>query len=610
MQTVATYNDVIFYNVQTREFDEEVIYDSSGTDYIGSRFKLKLEGEIHVQADVYNGAIPRRQGIQAVGSNTVNNTGAAGLPAAFKWIQRKLAEPRRPFAMYWSKSGTPTNLQGADLAIHATQAIAGQPADASTDCDNGPKPRGLTVLRVTANSIRVQWSIEFFLSGCTDGTSGNMKGPFKIINNRWSIAESMDHDLFTTRRITGTIRFAEGLTHKHAFKAATIPGLEKGFRRLSIEYESSPTGLEATYAVVDKQVHYAAPWPATSMDVTHSYSSNDAMTWLDQCDVTLHGSPDADRRMLLSRMVQIMDARVEGLRVVNDTDKQFMLENIVLTEHFGEQNFVNGTIVVKHFGESVRIVLGNIFDNKLGKPLDLPPGNGLGYDPTISLIPPVYGKDPHGQERSPAFLFLLNGYQQDPCGAVKFIFGGSVTSEAEPDGDNKEAPPYPVKVDSGTIQQGSASQYSDDQKQAMYTMAKVSNQYVTNKLRVMMPVVPSGSQDVSAIPVDLCSGATVRMIVYEAERVGQSPDIPALEDTYTDGAIVGYLLKSIIEPQPPGLAADGHKRIFRVKVTACYGLNRAVTTESLATGRLPFTSFQSGDTQFPLSSTQKLDLLV
>jgi hypothetical protein len=606
MQTVATYNDIVFYNVQTREFDEEVMYDASGTDYIGSRFKLKLEGEIHVQADVYNSALPRRQGIQSFESGALNNTGPTGLPKAFRWIQRKLAEPRKSFLLMWSKNGG--QLIDADVAIGAHPAVAGKDPDGYTDCENGPKPRGLTVLRVTANSIKVQFAIEFFLSGCTQ-SGGVITGPFKIINNRWSIAESLDHDLFTTRRITGNIRFAEGLTHKHAFKAATIPGLEKGFRRIGIEYESSASGLEATYAVTDKQVHYAAPWPATSMEVTHSYSSNDAMTWLDQCDVTLYGSPDADRRLLLSRMVQIMDARVEGLRVVNDTDKQYMLENIVLTEHFGEQNFVNGTIVVKHFGESVRITLGNILDNKLGKPLELPAGAGGAYDATISTVPSVYGKDPHGQDRSPAFLFLLNGYHQDPCGKIKNIFGGSATNAPEDAGEQKESPPYPVQVDTGTIQQGNTSQYSPDQKDAMYTMAKVSNRYVTNKLRVMMPVVP-GQDGISAMPVDLAPGATYRVIAYDAERVGQSPDIPELADSYTDGNIIGYLLKSIVEPQPPALAADGHKRVFRVKVTACYGLNRAVTDQDLACGKLPFTAFQSGDTHFSLSQTQKHDLLV
>lgn len=607
MNTVATYNDVVFFNVQTREFDEEVTYDASGTDYIGSRFKIKLEGEIHVQADINTPSLERKQGIQAYGGPIVPTAGPVGLPHAFKWIQRKLAEPRRAFAMYWSKSGTVLTAQ--DAAVVAKPAAVGVATDAETDCENGPKPRGLNVLRVTSNSIKVQFSVEFFLSGCPQA-AGAMKGPFKIINNRWSIAESMDHDLFTVRRIAGTIRFAEGLTHKHGLKWATIPGLEKGFRRVGIEYESSASGLEAAYAVTDKQVHYSAPWPATSMEVTHSYSSNDAMTWLDQCDVTLYGSPDADRRLLLRRMIQIMDARVEGLRVVNDTDKQYMLENVVITEHFGEQNFVNGTIVVKHFGESVRITLGNILDNKLGKPLELAAVNGQAYDPTISQTPSIYGRDPHGQNRDPAFLFLLNCYHQDPCGEVKYIFGGSATSTAEDEEHDKEAPPYPVQVPSGTLDQGSVSQYSPDQAAAMYTTAKVDNRYITNKLRVMMPVVAQSPNDDSAIPVDLCTGATVRVIIYDAERVGQAPDIPDLADSYVDGNLTGYLLKSIIEPQPPNLAADGHKRIFRVKVTACYGLNKAVTDQNLACGKLPFTSFQSGDTAFPLGQVQKLDLLV
>ena len=609
MQTLATYNDVIFYNVVTREFDEEQLYDASGTDYIGSRFKIRFEGEVHVQAEILGAGLYKKQGIQASDSPTGNSSGEVGLPAAFKWIQRKLATPRKIFSMFYSKNGIAPN--PADLAILAKPAIVNVAPDADTDCENGPKPRGLTVMRVTANSIKVQFTVEFFLSGCPEN-SGNMRGPYRVINNRWSIAESMDHDLFTTRRIAGTIRFSEGLTHKHAFKGFTVPGLERGFRRVSIDYESAASGLEATYAVTDKQVHYSAPWPATSMDVTHSYSSNDALTWLDQCDVTLYGSPEADRRLLLQRMVQIMDARVEGLRVVNDADKLYMLENIVITEHFSQDsNFVNGTIVVKHYGDSTRVILGNIFDNKLGKPLVLPALDGHEYVPTISRSPEIYGYDPQGKERSPAYLFLLNCYQQDPCSATKFIFGDGADNSTDDERQDKDPIPYPVEVPSGTLQTGDASQYSSDQQQAMYTTAKVTNRYVTNKLRVMMPVAAPTPTDISAIPVDLNSGMSARVIVYDAERVGQAPDIPELQDTYTDGDLTGYLLKAIIEPQPPTIAPDGHKKIFRVKVTACYGLNRMVLGQAtLACGKLPFTSFQSGDTHFPLSQTQKLDLLV
>lgn len=606
MITIATYNDVTFYNVVTREFDEEILYDASNTDYIGSRFKLRIEGEIHVQQDVQSGSVVFKHGIQT-DNGPVNNS-SGNTAAAFKWLQRKLGVPRKTFTLFWSTNGiTPA---ANDLVIVAKPAVADVAPDADTDCENGPHPRGLSVLRVTGKSIRVQFSIEFFLSGCPQ-SQGQMTGPYRIINNRWSIHESMDADFFTTRRIAGLIKFSEGLTHKHAFKVATVPGLEKGFRRVSIEYESAASGLEATYAVTDEQVHTSAPWPATSMEVSHSYSSNDGLTWLDQCDVTLHGSPAADRKLLLQRMIQIMDARCEGLRVINDNDKQYMLENVIITEHFGKQNFVSGSLVVKHFGESTRVTLGNILEKHLGKPLELPVGgDGAVYDRTISQAPSVYGYDSQGKERSPAYLFLLNCYQQDPCSPVKRIFGGSVQSQAEAKEPDKESSPYPVEVPKGTLALGSTSSYDPTQFVAAYITARLSNEYVTNRLRVMMPVAAETDEDDTAIPVDLASGVTLRIIHYEAERIGDFPDIPQVADTYVDGNIRGYLLKAIIRPQPPALAPDGHKRIFRVTATICYGLNRMVREEKLACGKLPYTSFKSDDTRFDLKQKNNNKLLV
>jgi len=585
MSTVVTYNGITITNCVTREFDQELQYDASGTDLVAVRYKLGVEGYIHAQA-----AAVGKHGWQDPAGPL--NTGATNVQ--FDLVSQRLLEPRKGFLMTWSGS----------VVLEAAPATA-QIFNANTDSDNGPKPRGLAVLQVTPAAVKVRWSVEIVLSGCPTGQGSlQRKGPYRIINNRWSISESRDGDFFTTRRISGLIRFAEGLTPKHAFLAAVVPGLERGFRREVIEYDAAPNGLEATYAVVDRQVHYAAPWPATDMEVVHSYSSNDGLTWLDECNVTLRGSPEADRRMLLSRMMQIVDQRCEGLRVVNDEDKQYLIENVVITEHFGKENLVNCIVAVRHMGESTRIVLGNILENKLGKPLELPAAGSESYDRTLSRVPAVHGYDPHGAARSPAFLYLLTCYHQDPCSGVKHIFGASPGSQSEETRPDKSEPPYPVQTSLAQLPIGDDSKYSEGQKVAMYTHSRLASRYIVHSLRVGLPKGVLDSDGTTAEAADLAAGIAYRQLDYDAERVGQWPQVPSLDTTYTDGQLTGTLLRYVVEPLPPALSVDGAKRIYRVRARACYVLNRLPTNHNLAVGVLPYTRFQPADTAFNLSQLQ------
>lgn len=593
MATNITYNGISIVNCTTREFDQELLYDQSGTDLVGVRYKIGVEGYIHSQA-----AASGLHGIQD-GAGPVT-LGAAGTRYQFDLVSQRLLVPRKVFVMQWN---------GATV-LQATPVLsATAPPSANYDVDNGPKPRGLAVLQVTPDAIKVRWSIELTLSTCPT-SPGNLlrKGPYRIINNRWSIAESRDADFFTTRRISGTIRFAEGLSPKHAFIAAVVPGLEKGFRREAIEYDVAPSGLEANYAIVDRQVHYAAPWPATNMDVVHSYSTNDGLTWLDEVQVTLRGSPEADRRMLLSRMLQIVDARCEGLRLVQENDKQYLLENVVITEHIGEANVVNCNITVRHMGETTRIVLGNILENKLGKPLELPAIAGVAYDRTISRVPATHGYDPHGSQRSPAFLFLLTCYYEDPCQQVKHIFGASQVAAQSESRPEKSANAYPVQVPALPLPQSTTSSYSQAQKTAAYTTARLANLYKVHRLRVTLPKGKADSKGDTAETADLAPGVAYRYLTYEAERIGAWPSVPDLSDSYTDGNIRGELQGYRLVPLPPVLSADGVKKIFSVQLQACYGLNRLPTREKISTGVLPYTSFKPGDTSFDLAQLQTKEI--
>jgi hypothetical protein len=120
----------------------------------------------------------------------------------------------------------------------------------------------------------------------------------------------------------------------------------------------------------------------------------------------------------------------------------------------------------------------------------------------------------------------------------------------------------------------------------------------------MLPIATANGSGDTAEAADLAAGTAVRIIKYEAERLGAWPSIPDLPDTYSSGGISGKLLKYHVEPLPPVLSADGQKKIFRVLAKACYGLNKMPTTEDLAVGRLPYTTLQPADKVFSLSQNR------
>ena len=75
MATTVLYNYVTIHNCVTREFDQELLYDASGTDLVAVRYKIGVEGYVHAQQAAGSG-----HGIQEVGGPT--STGPCPSPGA------------------------------------------------------------------------------------------------------------------------------------------------------------------------------------------------------------------------------------------------------------------------------------------------------------------------------------------------------------------------------------------------------------------------------------------------------------------------------------------------------------------------------------------------
>ena len=241
--TTVVYNDVRLINVATRQCEQDIILDPSGTDVVGQRMLMTWDTTCHVQhlAEMVHGV----EGY-SLGYN------GSSMAELFTLARFKLSEPRKLLSVYVDN----------DLLFQVWPA---NPASVNTvpnfDVNNGPHPKRVIVRQIVGSEVvYLSFSLEYTTGQCSDGT-----GPYIVVSNKWSVAEERDNNFFTTRRITGQVRLAHNMYAGHAFLPWCVPGLEYGFKREVIAFDSAANGLDASYQIVDRQTHTAAPWPAASM---------------------------------------------------------------------------------------------------------------------------------------------------------------------------------------------------------------------------------------------------------------------------------------------------------------------------------------------------------
>ncbi len=588
---------VRMYGCITREWDQEATYDASGTDLVAQRVKCSFEGTVHSQGASFTGFTAATTTFTAISPGDPN---PISTPYKIGILRGLLLTPRKPISVY----------MGGILALYAAP-MPGPNASVVrqewVDIDNGPKPRGAVVTKIVGdNTFRLIFSFECNLIRCINGSPLTGIGAFPVVNNRWSISESMDRDFFTKRSIRGRLRLSTSMWPAHAYRGLCVPALEDGFARESVEHEVAENGLDVTYQVTDTQVHTAAPWPATQMEATNTEETLDGVNFLSTMNVRLKGAPASPKDMLIAAAVNVADARLNYFNQPPG-DVKALLMSFSLIEHIGAENTIDVSIVIKRFNENIGTYIANIMGNQMGQPLEIPQLSGQpeAYDAEKSIVPSLWGYDPSATDRNPAaMLFLLSCYLQDPCsGAGKQIYNQQQQNQA-PDSD----PPLILRgtsvtpVPPGTLNGGDFQNYSQEQKTAISTFARMQSRYTVDSRAVSLAIADSETaDDDTAVIVKLSKGRCCRTISYDAERIGTPPQIPDPKDEYSDGDITGTLLKHWIEGHPPALSADGVKKIYRVTAFYRYGLNRPPKPdEKIRIGVLPFTSFSQDDNAYSL----------
>jgi hypothetical protein len=631
------YGPIEIHNAQIRDWQQTVEYDPSHTDAIFTRFSIRVEGIVHMQS---LGASSGPGSVSGTPAWTLPSAGAQGTATSvYQQILSYLNLPRLQLQVLVGNGK-----DNWEQLLYCTPALDAalnqnnlQSAGPHLDVDNGPKPKLLAISHLAANNCyRISWQVECAKVVCL--LSAGASTVPAVLNNRWSLEEDMDENCKITRTIAGDLRLSAPVALlQNDYRALVVPNLEQGFKRTGMRFGTDKTGLNVNYTVTDKQVQTSAPWPATSIDATHTELTNDGVNMSSEMRVRLTGNPGADTQMLITRAVQVMDARLSFLKRIGTKDTTLMVESGGLIEHIGEDNAVEAWLRLRQTGTDATKGIFDLLKGNLGTPLALADVDGQPqpYDSTVSMMPWFYGYNVKDGEQRPGVLLLLQCYLQQPCAGNHGI---NTTSQQPSTGTPVyESPtPTPGNTDttSGGTGTGNESNVSQSAQKTVYNYSRMESKYCTDELVVQLPIASrpgnpggtsgdtgtggadtSGSQPAGSDNADTCvfvklaGSVAKRVIIYDTEAIGQWPQVMPFPSTYTDGSIKGRLLKHRRGLLPPSLTPDQSQTIYRVHGWAIYGLNRPPTDQDkLSVGVQPFTSFKQSDTQFDPSKAQNAAL--
>jgi hypothetical protein len=621
LATVVYYNNVELHNVVTRQWNEECVYDSSGTDLLYRKISMRFQGICHKSA--YNPGVGGGWGpayIIAAGVGEGTET-----TEIFNRIRPLLLMPRQQLRV--EMNGKPVlNIAADSRSVQNSSAgNSAAPSGMSADLNNGPTPRVAALTYVVGDQVfRIDFSIECAIDANVSPIDNSPLGAGTLIlNNRWGITESTGDNFAITRTITGNMRLATWTMNSQDFRRVVVPPLELSFKRASMSFQVSPNGLDCSYTIVDTQTHIAAPWPACKVEGSYTESTNDGVNFWGDCSVTLEGPLNASVHLLHVRALQIIDTRLNIVDAkLQAVDKvNYSLEAASLTESIGEKNIVQAHIRIKHTKEPAELEqVAELWSKGFGQAtggterlLDLSkypalPGQPGAYDVWHSQEPKVFGYLPGTQEpRQTAFLMLLGCYYQDPWHPQKML-DGTFSDNSSVGATPNSAPSVSVTPRSAQSPQPAKHKMSPETMESSYTFTRVDTKYITTVNNVQLPIAATQAKptDDTSVVVALSPPQVRREIHYDSERIGKHPEIVGSQLTYTDGeGITCTLLKCWDEVRPPDLTADKTQTIYRIRGYRLYAVSRPPTAkDKMRIGVLPNTNKKPEENKVALQDLQ------
>jgi hypothetical protein len=507
-----------------------------------------------------------------------------------------------------------TDANGNEVPVLRALPAEAAPGMLDMDVANGPQPGGLSIVHIARDTFRVSWSVECSRLDCLRSSGSYM--PF-VLSSRWSVSESIDDRHFTQRSIDGQISLTVPVSSVQSdFRWLVVPGLEPGFRRDRLEFTVEPSGLKVRFRIVDTQTHAAPPWPAVRWDMTATEEIQGEVNHFSDVHVRLEGAPNSDRKLLISRAMQCLEARLRFMQNTSPEQKaKWFLENARIVERFGDANMVEASARVRRTPDEQGGLYQVLKTDVLGADLQLPAlsGEPRAYDPTRSPVPAWYGYDPQGgqdNERRPAVLWLLQCYLQEPCvdrhGIAAKSSGGPTVTKSE----SSAMPTQIREMSAGSLPCSQGNEYSDGAKAVVYTLCRLQSDRIDDMM-VGLPIAAPEPKPDSTTPslgaprqpsvkfIRLGRPRWERTVTFDCESAERWPEIPEPVAEYTEGDAIAVRKRYRLTPQPPTLAADGRTRLYRIAGEYVYQFDREPEqSKGLRVGVLAFTKYEPTETRF------------
>lgn len=570
-QTVVRYGEITITNCLTKRFEQEAVYDDSGTDLLYYKFTIRVVGWCHGSSNI--GSV-----------NILPETSTGSAADHHRHFRPLLLEPRRRFVM---RLGANVLAAGGQVLLECNPADKSSRSDRKStklnDLNNGPRGRILAVSQVAGDTLlRVEAEFEICKLECglSDGKAPNESG---VLNNRWSCVDDINENFYTTRTFTGILRLATSMVSPHSFRDWVVPGLQPGMRRKKMEFRATEDGLNLAYTVVDEEVTFSAPEPATDWKVKHTESlgENGTMGYA-ELNITLSGDRFVERSKLLAIIASVIEAKLIVLaNLQNRNEHADRLLALSITDSWGsdQDNSVSAYVKVQHH-QRLNQLFPMAMEN-LVRRIELDD-----YDPTKSRGSRE-GEDIETEGPIPS-LSAFAAFLQTPCDRTHAIQSSFVDQTQEPSGSNKSD--RLPEISAGTVDRLPDEEpewMSEQQLRDSYTYWQMDNHYEVDSNKAQLPISSGRTGSLSDLTrtssqvVSLGLETSRRIVRLKGERIGRTPVLPTPQDYIDLNGIRATLLDFKVVPSTPERAPDG-QQMFRAAAEIIYALSRPLLANERA----------------------------
>ena len=596
-QTIIDFGVLRLWSVVTNSFQQEQVYDPGRTDVMYSKFTISVSGLIREWGETQTETGPRSSTIAMAVAEEDPPTVGDATPSTLKnnaEVFRYKIGTRKEFRMWI----------GADAAgdngtiwlwarPYATAAEAGINETVGGifrwfDCDAGPKCTQFNVDKIlSGHAVRVTATFEVCIPYC-DYYPDETKQ--KLLLNKWSVSDSIDSDLYTTRTYRGQIKVANPHIDPNLLRGLVLPPLAQGMRRAAMEFAVEQDGRTLAYTVTDKEATFAAPAPATSWSVTRRDDFNTGRgTVTTTAQISLTGERNVNKKTLTALAVAIAEELIPGLEIANgNANEERIIPHISMTDYISNDGpaRIEFSISVERLRDDGAAINGA--NSNFGVPLDgadFPVG---GYDSRVSADPGVSGTlSLLGAIKTALHSICTTSVDIATRNYAPYSSGDIVAVPDDPDG-------MPTVTISGAVTGSTtAPDYlSVQMKDAIYTDYQIESRWETTEHKIQLPIAGQSSTYSSGAAtcavVGLGLPMTTRTIRISATRVGSAPTIQEPVASWTTGsgstAMTFTKLKEIVLPMSPSRDVQGVK-VHTVRADYVYAVSRnPLSSEALPIG--------------------------